>query len=315
MIRISVMQKTDFRNVDLNHLVVLRLLLETRSVTLTAKRLNMSQPAVSRALARLRMLLGDKILLKGKSGMTPTARAESLIDPLASLLNQLESFVAPSAFDPGTTQRLFRIAMTDHAAIIMLPSLMSMFAQEAPNAVIEIVPFTNDTFVQLGSGHIDLILYTDHPVPEGLMTRSLFEERLICLMSTRHPLLAGRENGSQRSLTPEEFLAYPHALVSVPGLPRSHVDEVLARQGLERRIALRLPYFATAAFVCAASDLIVVLPSRVASTLAAGRDLTLVEPPLELREFGYRMVWHRRVHEDPGAIWLRDLVAASVRSL
>ncbi|WP_026186931.1 LysR family transcriptional regulator [Ensifer sp. BR816] len=307
------MRQPDFRGIDLNLLVVLRALLETRSVTHTAKQLNMSQPAVSRALSKLRTLLGDKLLLKSKGGMTPTSRAESLSVPLASLLNQLTSFVTPAVFDPGTTHRLFRIAMTDQAAIIMLPGLMQAFAREAPFASVEIVPFSTDTFSQLENGPLDLVLYSDRPVPDGLMTRTLYNETLTCLLRADHPVLETCERDAQGGLSLDEFTTYPHAHVGIPGQPRSHVDEVLAQLGRQRRIALKLPYFATAAFVCAASDLIAVLPSRVASTLAAGRSLTLVEAPLELRAFGYRMVWHKRSHDDTGAVWLRDLLASSVR--
>lgn len=304
------MREVDFRRIDLNLLVVLRVLLDTRSVTRTAERLSMSQPAVSRALAKLRTQLDDKLLVKGAGGMMPTQRAETLSMPLAALLRQLESFIAPAMFDPGTTRRVFRIATTDYGAIVVLPRLMAAFAKSAPHAGIEVLPFSDEVFDLLDTGQVDFVLYSDDPAPGTLRTRPLFSETYSCLLRADHPLLTKRKRGAMRSLSLEEFTAWPHALVSIFGGRTGDVDDALLRIGRKRHITLWLPYFATAGLVCASSDVIVTLPTRVASVLATNDRLALLEPPLEVPGFGYRMLWHERSHDDPGAIWLRDLVVA-----
>lgn len=306
------MREVDFRHIDLNLLVVLRVLLDTHSVTRTAERLSMSQPAVSRALAKLRTQLGDKLLVKGAGGMTPTLRAETLSVPLAALLRQLENFIAPVLFEPGSTRRVFRIATTDYGAIVVLPRLISDFAKSAPHAGIEVLPFSDDVFDLLDTGQVDFVLYSDDPAPGTLRTRPLFSETYSCLLRTGHPLLTKRKRGTKRNLSLEEFTAWPHALVSIFGGRTGDVDDALASIGRKRHVALWLPYFATAGLVCASSDVIVTLPTRVASALAVSDGLALLEPPLEVPGFGYRMLWHERSHDDPGAIWLRDLVATTV---
>lgn len=303
------MREVDLRHIDLNLLVVLRVLLDTRSVTRTAERLNMSQPAVSRALARLRTQLGDKLLVKGAGGMTPTLRAETLSTPLIALLRQLENFIAPAVFDPGTTRRVFRIATTDYGAIAVLPHLMPMLTKVAPLAGIEVLPFSDEVFGMLDTGQVDFVLYSDDPAPGTLRTRPLFRETYSCLLRTGHPLLSERKR-ARKSLSVEEFTAWPHALVSIFGGRTGDVDDALAAHGKQRHIALWLPYFATAGLVCTSSNVIVTLPTRVAAALAANAGLTLLEPPLEVSGFGYRMLWHERTHDDPGATWLRDMVAA-----
>lgn len=272
----------------------------------------MSQPAVSRALARLRTQLGDKLLVKGADGMVPTRRAETLSAPLTALLYQLESFVAPAVFNPGTTQRVFRIATTDYGATVVLPQLMSAFTESAPHAGIEVLPFSDEVFDLLNTGRVDFVLYSDDPAPGTLRTRSLFSETYSCLLRTDHPLLSKRNRRARPILSLEEFTAWPHALVSILGGRTGDVDHALSARSRNRHITLWLPYFATAGLVCASSNVIITLPTRVAAALAASARLTLLQPPLDVPGFDYRMLWHERSHDDPGNIWLRDLVAATV---
>lgn len=304
----------DLRHIDLNLLVVLRVLLDARSVTRTAERLNMSQPAVSRALAKLRTQLGDKLLVKGAGSMTPTLRAETLSTPLAALLRQLENFIAPVVFDPGATRRVFRIATTDYGAIVVLSSLMPALIKEAPLAGIEVLPFSDKMFEMLDTGQVDFVLYSDDPVPGALRTRTLFRETYSCLLRAGHPLLAKRKRAAKQRLSVDEFIAWPHAMVNIFGGRTGDVDDALAVLGKQRHIALWLPYFATAGLACSSSDIIVTLPTRVASALAANNGLTIMKPPLEVSGFGYRMLWHERTHDDLGAIWLRDMVVAICRA-
>ena len=305
------MREVDLARLDLSLLVVLRALLDTSSVTRTAARLEMSQPAVSRALARLRAILGDRLLVKGGAGMLPTARAEALAGPLASVLAGIEAIVdAPPAFDPATATRVFRVATTDYGATAILPGLAAAFFAQAPHAALEIEPFSSDVFRRLAEGALDLALYSDDPAPGSLRARELFVDDYACLVRGGHPMLA--EFAASGAMPMPQFLRWPHVLVSVFGGRAGVVDEALARRGLHRRIGLWLPYFATAAMVAASSDLILTLPSRIAARFAPLTGARLLRPPVELESFGYRVIWHERAHGDPATAWLRRLIASGV---
>jgi len=151
--QISVMRPENLAHTDLNLLVVLHSLLQTRSLTKTAATLGISQPAASRALAKLRVVFGDRLLVRGAGAMVPTQRAEDLAQPLSALLSQIEALIAAPIFDPASTDRLFRIATTDYGALAVLPGLMERFTREAPRAAVEIVQFSQEVFRSLADGH------------------------------------------------------------------------------------------------------------------------------------------------------------------
>jgi DNA-binding transcriptional LysR family regulator len=306
------MRTSDLAGIDLNLLVVLHTLLETRSVTRTAERLGSSQPAISRSLAKLRRLFDDRLMVKGASGMMPTLRAETMIEPLASLLGNVESFLLKPKFDPFTTDRVFRIATTDYGALAILPNVAARFAREAPNAAIEIVGFSREVFRTLAEGQLDLVLYSDNPVPGSLRTRELFRESFVTLVRSGHPLLK-QMRGAKDLLPLKLFTAWPHILVSVFGGQGGPIDTALAEQGKTRHIALRVPYFATAAVITAASDFLVTMPSRAAYQLAPRLGLVILKTPVSVKPYGYRLLWHERSHGDAGAVWLRRLVIEGVR--
>jgi DNA-binding transcriptional LysR family regulator len=306
------MRSTDLAKVDLNLLVVLRTLLETRSVTRTAERLGSSQPAVSRSLAKLRRLLDDRLMVKSASGMMPTLRAEAMLEPLASLLGSVETFLLKPEFEPSATDRVFRIATTDYGALAILPNIAARFAREAPNAAIQVVSFSRDVFRTLAEGQIDLVLYSDNPVPGSFRTRELFRESFVSLVRRGHPLL-DQIRGEKDALPLKLFTAWPHILVSVFGGQGGPIDTALAERGLKRHVALQVPYFATAAVITAASDFLVTMPSRAAEQLAPRLGLVILKAPALVKPWGYRLLWHERSHGDPGAVWLRRLVIEGVR--
>jgi DNA-binding transcriptional LysR family regulator len=293
------------RRLDLNLLLVLHTVLQSRNVTVAARRLNMSQPAVSRAIGRLRTVFDDPLFSKGGHGVVPTERAEALAGAIAHLLVDLEAAIGAPPFDPPSTRRIFRIATTDYGALAVFPDLAANFAISAPLAGIDIMPFGPDVFRALAAGELDLVLYTDEKVPDGLSSAPLFSESYASVVRGGHPLLglADRLAG---------FVAYPHVLVTVFGGRSGLVDEALAAIGQSRQIAITVPYFATAALIAAQSDLILTLPRRAIQRLAKQHDLVMFEPPVPLSGFGYRMVWHRRTDVDRAAVWLRARVAETV---
>ena len=298
------MQEMDYGWLDLASLRVLRSLFETRNTTRTAEQLNMSQPAVSRALARLREALGDPIMVKAPGGMIPTERAEEIRHRLGSALASLDELLVRPTFDPRTASRVFRLTTTDNGALAVLPRLVCALAREAPGISLEVLPFSPDAFRQLGDGQTDLALYNDDEVPLPLRSRRLYRETYSSLVRRDHPILA-------KAVDIESFLAWPHALVSVMGGRTGVVDEALSAMGRQRRIALWLPYFATAAALIAQGDMILTIPARAAEELMRGGTLATFPPPLALEDFDYRLLWHERSHADPGHKWLRDMIFSS----
>ena len=303
------MREMDLKNFDLNLLVILRALLQTRGVGQAAERLNMSQPAVSRALSRLRQQFGDRLLVKGSRLMMPTAYAAELAAPLAHLLEQAEAFFgAGPVFDVSTTARVFRLATTDYGAIAVLPDVLASLTALAPHAALEITGFGRDTFKMLAEGQIDLAFYADDAVPNSLRTADLFVEDYSCLVRTGNPL-AGRVRDGHIEMA--DYLAHAHALVTVSGGRTGIVDEALRALGHKRRIALWLPYFMTAAVLVAQSDMILTLPRRAVDVAAGTLGLSAFRPPVSLGSFRYRMIWHERTHRDAACSWLRDLISKS----
>lgn len=308
--RPKVPTREELFRVDLNLLVVLRTLLETRSVTRTAEQSRMSQPAVSRALRKLRQVFDDTLLVKSGTIMRPTIRGSALLDPLQKALAEVAGVLADRpAFNPSTTDRTFRIATTDYGATVILPRLVDLMVTEAPHASIEIVPVDAQTFKNLGEINIDVALYSDNPVPPTLRARDLFRERFGCLLRKGHPAL----KNTRPKISLQDYLAFPHALVTVTGGRSGPVDTALAARGHARHMAVRIPYFATAALLVANSDIILTIPHRAARMFSTDPRLRLVEPPLALPEFGYRMVWHERAHAEPDHAWLRELIVRATR--
>ncbi|MFM0717128.1 LysR family transcriptional regulator [Paraburkholderia strydomiana] len=295
----------NLRTLDLNLLVTLDVLLSEHNVTRAAERLNFSQPSVSVHLAKLRDVFGDPLLLPGPRGMRPTVRAEALREPLREALEALERAVAPaSPFDPAVATHTWRVAASDYAeSTIILPALAGMRAA-APGtrlAVVEAAPLR--IAKQAERGEIDLAFHTSEGSPEGLRRRVLFAERYVLAGRADHPRL-------KRRPTLAQFCKLDHVIVSpVGGGFVGVTDEVLAKAGLTRKVALSVPHFLFMLSVLASTDLVGMLPARLARDCGA---LRMVEPPVDVPGYEMAMLWHERSHRDPAHQWLREHVAGSV---
>lgn len=292
----------NLRQLDLNLLVTLDVLLSEQNVTRAAQRLNYSQPSISVHLAKLREVFDDPLLLPGPRGMRPTARAQALREPLRQALAGLEQAVAPVApFDPAKARDTWRLAASDKStATILLPALSSLRAA-APHtrvAVLQLVPARLAR--QAEEGEVDLAFHTRDDSPESLRSRVLFEERYVLVGRKDHPRL-------KRKPTLAQFCKLEQVIVSPDGGGFSGAtDNALAALGLSRRVVLSVPHFLLVPHALASSDLVALLPERL---VRGDPELRVLEPPLAVASFQMTMLWPERCHRDPAHRWLREHIA------
>jgi DNA-binding transcriptional LysR family regulator len=286
---------------DLNQLRVLDALLTERSVTRAARRLGLTQPAVSHALARLRLRFGDPLLVRAGRGLALTARAEALALRLRAAIQGLDALLADRpSFDPATARRTFRLTTADYGELAVLPSVMPRLMQQAPGVDLWVQRPMEDEFAAVEQVDLAVIVPRGQDAPSSLRSRALLRERFVCVMRRGHPLAGG--------MTVEQFAAASHAFVAPRGSPGGVVDDALGRLGLRRRVALALPHFLVIPHIIATTDLIVTLAERVAVAFAH-LPIEITAPPLELPGFTVAMMWHERLDADPGHRWLRSLIA------
>lgn len=297
------MNLADLARHDLNALVTLHALLDSRSVTRAAQRLNLSQPAVSRTLSRLRQAFDDPLFVRTHRGLRPTARAEALGPPLERLLQELGALLAPPAFDPASTTRRFHIASTDYGMHAFLAPQWQRLKQQAPHLRLEVQNGSEDVEQQLAEGGPELALCVPgERVPASVHGREVGRDGFVCVMREGHPLAQRPDD----DLTLEAFLSADHQLISMGGDDRGAVDLALARQGLKRQVSLRQPHFLAAFSTTVGSDLLLCVPGCLAASVADHWPLAVRRLPLEVPSFAYWLVWHERHQADAGHRWLRQ---------
>ncbi|CAM3587558.1 LysR family transcriptional regulator [Parendozoicomonas haliclonae] len=286
---------------DLNLLPVLQVLLEERSVTRAAGRLNLTQPAISRNLARLRTLFNDPLFTRTPKGLIPTPRAEQLAGKLQQSLRDIEGLIQPELFVPAKAERLFTITTTDYGSQALLPNVITRLRSEAPGIDLEIHPWEEHYIHQLDENNVDLALCAVSNPPAQIHGRGIGQDRFVCVVSPEHPLANG-------AMSLEDYARWPHALITMGGEKKGAIDHMLERYNLERRIALRVPHFVAALALIRESDLILTIPYALASSCAAQYNLKILALPLEQEPFTYSIVWHERYQRDEGHIWFRQLM-------
>lgn len=302
------MREVNVRGLDLNLLGLLAFLLEHRSVTRAAAAANMSQPAMSRALGRLRAMFEDPLLVRGSAGLGPTPRAAELQAHLAQILRDVSGLVRKEEFDPASWAGPITIAATDHQTILLLPSLMARLARDAPQLDVRVVPFVSSLLSQLRDGAIDLSFsVADEPMPRGILSEPLYRDEFVTLLRRGHP--------ASNDWTLERFAALDHVLVTILGEGRGVLDDALEGRGLKRRLRLTLPHFYAAMAVVAKSELVVTLPRSLASRYLDTFDLVALPPPMPRAPFTVVAIWPEALDAEPSSTWLRAVVREEAASL
>ncbi|HYZ85562.1 MAG TPA: LysR family transcriptional regulator [Bryobacteraceae bacterium] len=295
------------RNLDLNLLHPLHALLEERHVTRAAKRSFLSQPAISRTLDRVREMFGDPLLVRSGRGYQRTVRGERVLRELEYLMPRLEAMVRGEEFDPGRSRERFRVALTDHASMILMPSLVAGVRRVAPHVRLDVSMWRTQAYEDVAAGRLDTALSAEEP-PPALQTEVLFHVDFVCLVGSAQRV-------PKRRFTLEQYLASPHVLVETLDGRQTLVDRPLAQLGAKRRAPLSLPFFVPAIFAIAQTDLILTVPRRLAQITAGMTGVRVVEPPREIKAFPYFMAWHPRLTDEPAHAWLREQLRTAARTI
>ena len=298
---------------NLRPLRVLLVLLAERSVSRAAERLGISQPAASHALARLRALYQDPLLLRSRSGMIPTPRAMELEKSARRLFEEYEALTKPAAaFDPSVSARTFVLTAPEYAEHVLMAPLLRHLRAAAPNIRIEVHPPEPARSLELlERGEVDLrIAWLPKPLP-SLRSMQLFQDRMVCIADRGHPRIRG-------SLTLEQFFTLPHVRTSV-GMSRTTtgrvIDEAVQRHGRKLDRFFLLQNFLTVPHALVGTDAIATLPRTLAVAFAAQHPLQVLEPPLKLPRIRYAAYWHERNQRDEAHKWLRAAVLRAASSV
>ncbi len=287
---------------DLNLLLYLQALLTEQNVTRAARRVGLTQSAMSRSLAKLRDELSDALLVRSGRGMLLTPRAEAMAPALARALGELEALVLDRpSFDPATARVRFTVCTLDFVEALLLPALMEHLARCAPGVDVSVVRPENDFERGLEDGSVDVLIGMRRQRVAAVVWRKLFHDEFACLLRCDHPAARGR-------FTLEKFLSLGHVVVATGVSDASAVDHALARLGKSRRVALRVGAFLVAPAVVASSDLVITHPARLARRAAAMLPLAIRKPPIELRGFDVHLGWHERRRHDAAHAWFRDAI-------
>ncbi|HEY6727964.1 MAG TPA: LysR family transcriptional regulator [Polyangiaceae bacterium] len=304
LIQFITIVNVSIKNLNLNLLLVLDVLGREQNVTRAAKRLGLTQSAVSNALAQLRQALGDPLFVRARRGVVPTARALALAGPVRQALGIVESALESSGvFEPAGSSRSFVIAASDYTEYVVLPPLLRRLEREAPGVRLEVRAWGHhEVPAALETGEIDLMLGYYGVLPPGHHEQPLFEEEYACIVRQRHPSV-------RRRLTLKRYLALSHVLVTQrPGSVGS-VDVALGRMGLTRRVGARVSHFLMVPQLVAHTDMVAALSRRIAEPAARSLGLVLYPPPLALPKSTVGQVWHERTETDAAQRWLRRVVS------
>ena len=299
---------TNLRQLDLNLLVALDVLITEASVTKAAERLNMSQSAMSHALKRLRTILNDDILIRTSKQMEVTPYARQISDRIRQILSEIQStLLEKETFNPATANETFRIATSDYVESTIGINLLQQLTKVAPGIKIRISNVNKETVMDvLDDNSIDLVINAKLPLKNWHVEQDLYREEFVCVV---------RGDNSLTELSVDDYLERSHILVSMRDDFQGAYDKILESQEQSRQVVWSTPHFMTVPFLLANSDCVALLPNRMAQHCAKNMNLKLLPPPIEIEGFTVSMVWHQRNNGNPRHQWLRQQIVDAVRDI
>jgi len=301
----------NLQSIDLNLLVVFEALMDERNVTRAARRIGLSQPAMSNALTRLRRTFGDPLLIRTSNGMAPTPAAKTLIDPIRKALSQLRSVLQENhAFDPAATRHSFHVLANDYAEVILLSPFARQVRREAPGVSLLVHRPANvflppSAAALAGSFDLAIGFFADPlALDAGVRSEVLFEEENVCIASARHPSIQGK-------LSIRQYASASHVAVFYKSEGTGFIDTLLAQKGLTRTTVMQVPHFCSVPFLVASSDLLATVPRRLAARFSKSLNLQILAVPFAMPRFRLSMLWHQRLDSDPAQAWIRATILAT----
>jgi DNA-binding transcriptional LysR family regulator len=275
-------------------------LLERRKLSAAAARLGLSQSAASHALARLRARFKDPLFTRSSGGFQPTPYGERLGNAAREALELLVAGVASNPpFDPRTTTRRFTLYANDVGQMVFLPTLIAFLKKEAPNATVRTSPIPlENPGAAIVSGDVDVAAGFFDNLTTGFRQSLLFRERYVCAVRANHPKF-------RSGMTLEAFKTSEHAMADATGMAHAVIDRFLAKQRVQRNVALRVPGFHVLPMIIANSDLLAVIPNRLAQAFVSHVPIKVLPLPISIPPFDIRIYWHERYHHDPALCWFR----------
>jgi LysR family transcriptional regulator, nod-box dependent transcriptional activator len=298
------------QKLDLNLLIMLDILIDEGSVSQTAQRLGMTQPAVSNALARLRAHFDDELFILLDRRMVPTPLCASLADPVKRIMRELNEIAAARAgFDAATTDRTVTVICSDYVFLVFLSRAIRELTTIAPALKVRVL-LTSENFGELlRSGRADFGIFPESRVIDGLAWEPLFQDDYSVICWNRHPQLAA-------SITPEQYLSLPHVGASIGSNTPPHIEqESLDRHGIERNIAAYAPNFIGVAEIVVGTSYIATVHTRAAKILEQRMDLHVLRPPVEIDPFRECLQWNPAMQNDPGIMWIKNYLLESAKSM
>lgn len=297
------MNNVNISAVDLNLLHVLSTVLEEGSATRAAKKLHVTQSAVSNALRRARHLFSDQLVVRKPYGLEPTPRALALKPALREWLDATRGLLVDSpSFDPRRSTRTFRIACSDAIAATLLRPILRLLAERAPGVRLRML--TLDRLLAedgLAHGEVDLLVGIPPVLPDGHGAEVVYQDRMECIVRVDHPRI-------RRRLSLNTFASLPHVELALFDTIDDHIDRALAKHGLHRTVQVVLPHFSSVPLAVAETDCVATLSGRLARAFARRLPLRVVAPPIALDAIEVRQVWNQRFDGDGAIRFLRTVV-------
>lgn len=310
----------NINRIDLNLLVYLDVLLRERNVTKAANQLGISQPAMSNGLRRLRQLFDDPLLVRTSEGMTPTERASQLAPLVRDVLVDIEKAVQPkSAFDPATSDRVFRIMASDYTESTLIPPLLAELRLQAPGVCLDILTPSDVSFLDVEQGRVDMVINRFDTMPQSFHQTTVWTDNYACLMSVDNPI--------RHNFTLEAFLEAQHVWVSKTGMgigvginPKDEqrlgwVDQVLHKQGKKRQIAVFTRHYQAAMLLAEQKHLVVTVPTKAAALQWHNPRVVALEPPFEIPAFELKMAWSPLLQHNPAHQWMRRFINSVAKAI
>jgi len=295
---------------DLNLLPTFIALMEERNVTRAAERLGMTQPALSNALNRLRVMLRDPLFIRERYGMQPTEKAQELAPVIAAALATLDDIIlGQQEFNPAQAGRLFTIAPNSYVEYVLMPAVVTRLREQAPGIKLRLTPFGTD-LAETGvvSGTTAMVIGRITDPPDNLVVQHIMDDGLACVVRADHPMVGD-------SLSREQYEALKHVNMLPPGRLRAGLFQALQKQALKREVAVSVTHFLAVPELVAVTDYCSTLPRLICRQLVRDTRLKVVPAPVDLGTFPVEMAWHVRYRHDPAHRWLRGLVADVARAI